>query len=107
MTDEQFLAFVMNHPVGGGNRAAAAQAKQAAADAGSTATQFGQRGSQINAALIPGLTQDWQHPSGYTPEQENEMLVAGGQGAAFHWLELWIDGQAVPAARRSSHARKT
>lgn len=57
------------------------QGKQAETTAASTGGQFGNEANRAASSLIPTLNQDINNPTGYTPTQSNNMLVAGEQGA--------------------------
>jgi hypothetical protein len=63
------------------DRAASDAAKNAATTAGGVATQEGSNANQINSTLVPYEEQQLLHPTGYTPEQLNNQLVGGEQGA--------------------------
>ena len=68
------------------DRAIQGAAKKNAATAGDTATGFGSTAAGIGSSLIPGLEREAQNPTGFTPTQKNNMLVAsqeavGGSGA--------------------------
>lgn len=62
-------------------RAAQQQAKDAYKTATSSADKYSSAGDQISSSLIPGLEREAQNPEGYTPEEMNNQLVAGEQGA--------------------------
>lgn len=62
-------------------RAAQAQAKSAYNTAQDTAGKASATADQISSSLIPGLENDVNNPTGYTPEEMNNQLVAGEQGA--------------------------
>lgn len=53
----------------------------AATTAGNTATQEQSNANQINSTLMPYEEQQLEHPTGYSPEQLNDMLVGSQQGA--------------------------
>lgn len=61
------------------------QAQQQASDAYKTADktsqQYGGAADQVGSTLIPGLEREANDPEGYTPEEMNDQLVAGEQGA--------------------------
>jgi len=63
------------------DRAAKAQARQAEKIAGQTAAGYGSQATGINNTLVPTLTQEATNPTGFTPTQLNNQLVAGEQGA--------------------------
>src|SRR2546430_3620455 len=56
-------------------------ARDAANTASSTAAGFGSEASSIGSMLIPELTREATHPTGYNPNDLNAMLVAGAEGA--------------------------
>lgn len=62
-------------------RAAQQQAKTAYNAASATANQYDEAGNQISSSLIPGLEREANNPEGYTPEEMNDQLVAGEEGA--------------------------
>ena len=62
-------------------RSAVAQAKNQYNTASGTASKAGANADQIGSSLIPGLEREAASPQGYTPEEMNNMLVAGEQGA--------------------------
>jgi hypothetical protein len=83
------------------------QAQQQASDAYKTADQtsqqYGATGNQIASTLIPGLEREANNPEGYTPEEMNNQLVAGEQGAG--GANAGIVGQAnLNAARNRNSA---
>ena len=59
----------------------ASTAKNAANTAANTAAGFGSEASSIGSMLIPELTREATHPTGYNPNDLNAMLVAGAEGA--------------------------
>jgi len=61
-------------------RSAVAQAKNAYDQSNSTAGSAGQNAGQVRGSLVPGLERDANNPTGYTPEEMNNQLVAGEQG---------------------------
>lgn len=63
------------------DRSAQAQGKQAFNTSAGTAGQYGSTAGQVGAELIPTLERDINNPTGYTPTQENNMIVRGEQGA--------------------------
>jgi len=84
------------------DRAIQGSAKKAASTSADTATGYGSTAAQIGSSLIPGLEQEAQHPTGFTPDQKNNMLVAsqeavGGSGSG-------ITGQANLEAARTRNA---
>lgn len=62
-------------------RSAVNQASGAYNMASNTANQATGNANQINSELVPELERNLNNPTGYTPEQMNNMLVAGEQGA--------------------------
>jgi len=62
-------------------RDAANQAKGAFNQTTGTANSELNNANQIGDSLIPGLEREAQNPEGFTPEQENNQLVAAQQGA--------------------------
>ena len=80
-------------------RSAVNQAGQAVNQAKATAGQYGSAGNQIAGSLIPGLEREANNPQGYTPEEINNQLVAGEQGAG--GANAGITGQANLQAARS------
>jgi hypothetical protein len=62
-------------------RSAVAQANQARQGAMSTASQAEENANQERSSLVPGLERDVNNPTGFTPEELNNQLVAGEQGA--------------------------
>jgi len=69
------------------DRGVAKQAKEASTVAEGTAGGMAQQASQAYGALIPGITRDLNNPTGFTPQQQNDMLVkqqeaVGGGNAA-------------------------
>jgi hypothetical protein len=46
-----------------------------------TATGYGSEASDIGSLLVPELTKEAYHPTGFNPQDLNAMLVAGEQGA--------------------------
>ena len=84
-------------------RAAQQQAKNAFNTANQSASQYGETASGINSALLPGLEREANNPIGFTPEEMNNQLVAGEQGAG--GANAGIVGQAnLEAARRRNSA---
>lgn len=74
-------------------------AKQAAGTATSNAGSYGSDASNIGSALVPQLQKQATNPTGYTPTQQNNMLVAGEQGAG--GANAGIVGQAGLTAART------
>lgn len=87
-------------------RNAQSQANTAAKTASATAGSYGSAGNQIASNLIPGLEREANNPEGYTPEELNNQLVAGEQGAG--GANAGITGQAnLNAARTRNSAGYT
>ena len=74
-------------------------AKQAASTASSTGAGYGANATQIGSSLVPQLEKQATNPTGYTPTQQNNMLVAGEQGAG--GANAGIVGQAGLQAART------
>jgi len=84
------------------DRGAVKQAKQQGAAAGAEAGKAGGEADVERGAVIPGLIRDVNNPQGFTPQQQNNMLVkqqeaVGGGNAA-------ITGEGRLAALRSRTA---
>lgn len=62
-------------------RSAVGQAQGAAKTAADTSTQLGTEGQGIGSTLTPFLTQELEHPQGYSQQDESAMLSAGDAGA--------------------------
>lgn len=62
-------------------KAAERAAHSAANTAVSTAAGFGAEAGDIGSMLVPELTREALHPTGFSPADTNAMLVAGEQGA--------------------------
>lgn len=56
-------------------------AKTATSQAMGLSTGFGSEAGDIGSMLVPQLTQEALHPTGFNPADLNSMLVAGEQGA--------------------------
>lgn len=56
-------------------------AKTATSQAFGLSTGFGSEAGDIGSMLVPELTKEALHPSGFNPADTNAMLVAGEQGA--------------------------
>lgn len=65
----------------------------------STAGNYGSQATNIGGALVPQLQKQATNPTGYTPTQQNNMLVAGEQGAG--GANAGITGQAALTAART------
>lgn len=84
------------------DRSAQKSAKSNISADNTIATGAGQTANQINSQLIPGLETEAKGNSGYTPEQQNNMLVQGGQ--AVGGANSGIVGQANLGAARTRNA---
>jgi hypothetical protein len=73
-------------------RSAQNQASHGEQTAASTAAGYSNSANQIGSSLIPGLEREANTPEGFTPEEMNNMLVAGEQGAG--GTESSVVGQA-------------
>jgi len=74
-------SYLYDGPVALCDRAAQGQAKQTYNQSTDAAGQASQNEAQERGSLIPGLEREANNPQGYTPNEENSMLVAGEQGA--------------------------
>jgi hypothetical protein len=74
-------------------------AKSAAGIAMGTAQDYGSQASDIGSMLVPELTKEALHPTGFNPADLNAMLVAGEQGAG--GANAGIAGEAGLRAARS------
>lgn len=63
------------------DRSAQNQAGAATTTAASTGGQYGSQASQANASIQPTLQSEINNPTGFTPQETNNQLVAGEQGA--------------------------
>lgn len=75
------------------------RAKTGMDTATSTANGLGSQATSIGGALVPQLQKEATNPTGYTPTQQNNMLVAGEQGAG--GANAGIVGQAGLTAART------
>lgn len=82
-----------------GNNSREDRAKTAMDTASSTGNNLGAQGTQISGQLVPQLQKQATNPTGYTPTQQNNMLVAGEQGAG--GANAGITGQAGLQASRT------
>jgi hypothetical protein len=78
------------------------QAGKATTNAIDTGQNLGQQAAGVNATLDPFLTQELQHPQGYSPQDESAMLAAGLGGAG--GATSGITGQANLEAARSGNS---
>lgn len=83
-------------------RAAQQQVKNAYNSATGSANQYDEAGNQISSSLIPGLEREANSPEGFTPEEMNNQLVAGEQGAG--GANAGITGEANLRAARSRNS---
>lgn len=83
-------------------RGAQAQASHAANTAATTAGGYGAGAGSIGANLIPGLEAEATGNIGYTPEQQNNQLVAGEQGAG--GANAGVVGRAMLSAGRTRNS---
>ena len=87
-------------------RQAQQQASNAEKTASTTAGKYGAAGDQIASSLIPGLEREANNPEGFTPEEMNNQIVAGEQGAG--GANAGIAGEAaLHAARTRNSAGET
>jgi hypothetical protein len=84
------------------DRSVAKQAGSNAQQAGEEAGNFNTKANQIYSGLIPGLLRDVNTPTGYTPQEVNNMLVSGGE--AVGGVNSGVLGQADLAAARTRNA---
>jgi hypothetical protein len=75
------------------------RAKSAMNNADTTAGNFATGATNISGSLVPQLQKQATNPTGYTPTQQNNMLVAGEQGAG--GANAGITGQAGLQAART------
>lgn len=83
-------------------KTAANQGSTAYNTASASANQYNDAGNQISSSLIPGLEREANNPEGFTPEEMNNQLVAGEQGAG--GANAGIVGQANLNAARSRNS---
>ena len=84
------------------DRAIQGAAKKNAGTAGDVATGYGATAAGIGSSLIPGLEREAQNPTGFTPVQKNDMLVASQEGVG--GANSGIVGQGNLAAARTRNA---
>lgn len=75
------------------------RAKTANDQATSTATNYGAAATGVGSSLVPELTKEATNPTGMTPTEKNNLLVAGAQGAG--GATAGITGQADLEAART------
>lgn len=83
-------------------RSAVAQGKQSYNNASATAAQAGENANQVGSSLIPGLEREANNPTGYTPSEMNDQLVAGEEGAG--GANAGITGEANLRAARTRNS---
>ena len=84
------------------DRSAQGEGKQAFRQASGTAGQYGSTAGQVGAELIPTLERDINSPTGFTPTQINNQLVASEQGAG--GATAGVTGQAGLQAMRTRNS---
>jgi len=84
------------------DRSAQAQAKNNVTTANKTASGFGAEGSQISGTIIPGLERESTNPEGFTPQEVNDQLVAGGE--AVGGANSGVTGEAALESARTRNA---
>lgn len=84
------------------DRSVQGAAKNNANTANNVAAGYGAGASQIGSSLIPGLEREAQNPTGFTPEQKNNMLVASQEGVG--GATSGITGQGNLTAARTRNA---
>jgi len=84
------------------DRSLQANATGAANTAGTTASGYGSSAQNVNSTLLPALKNDVNNPQGFTPEQLNDMIVSGEQGAG--GAASGIAGQAGLNAMRTRNS---
>lgn len=84
------------------DRSLRSTAGTAAKQAGTTATNLGSEASSEKSAILPGLEREAANPTGYTPTQMNDQLVAGEQGAG--GANSSISGEAALRAGRTRNS---
>lgn len=89
-------------PVALCDRSAAKMGKSAGKTAANVGAQEGASANQIASGLIPGLESEATNPTGFTPTEMNNELVAGEQGAG--GANSGITGQANLTAGRTRNA---
>jgi hypothetical protein len=89
-------------PIAKADRSIQGADQQNAKQAGGVASGYGQTAGNIQGSILPTLTQEATHPTGYDPTTMNNMLVAGEQGAG--GSNSAITGQAGLAAGRTRNS---
>jgi hypothetical protein len=82
-----------------GNNSREDRAKSAMDKADTTSGNYATSATNISGSLVPQLQKEATNPTGYTPTQQNNMLVAGEQGAG--GANAGIVGQAGLQAART------
>lgn len=75
---------------------------RAASLAGSTGADYGAQASGINSTILPFLTQELQHPQGFTQQQTGSMLAAAEGGAGGSTAGLTTEANLENARNRNS-----
>lgn len=83
-------------------RDATSKAQTAFKMAGDTANQANANANQINSTLVPTLEREMQNPSGFSPEELNNMTVASEQGTGGALSSLKGDAATRMARTRNS-----
>lgn len=76
--------------------------KNAASTASATGANLGSTASEIGSSIIPGLESEAANPTGYTPVEKGQQLVAGEQGSG--GATSGVTGQANLEAARTRNA---
>ena len=84
------------------DRGATKQAKDQGVQAGSAAGVSGTEAATDRSAVIPGLIQEANNPTGYTPQQKNNLLVSQQQAAG--GANATVGGEGRLAALRTRTA---
>jgi hypothetical protein len=107
--DMETLKWVSNHgtyeyngPLAKFDRAGTNEAKTAVAGANDVAAQFGTKANDVNSMLTPMEEKQATNPQGFAPQDVNNMLVAGEQGAG--GANAGITGAAALNSARTRNA---
>jgi hypothetical protein len=84
------------------DRSAQNQSSQNSNKANSVAGGFGTTAGQIGSSIIPGLESEAKNPTGFTPEQKNNMLTAGAE--AIGGVNSGLKGAAALDTARTRNA---
>jgi hypothetical protein len=84
------------------DRSVQKSAKQGSAAATAKAGQLGAGAEQIRSAIIPGLEQEAEHPTGYSPLEKGRMLTSIGEGVG--GVNAGVTGLANLASARTRNA---